>query len=256
MEVAGRGRILFWEGVSLWIMEAVPSRGTAYNSTDHHAHHAIQITLSLGGRFELRSGEHTLACDGMVAPDAVHIFEAAGLGALLFIDPESQAGRAIAGSAFGIMPLVPIQREMIADLVEQLRTVYVETAADEEALEHIGRQLVARLAGVSSAEPPDPRVQKIIDFVTARLDGPITLAAASRSAGLSPSRARHLFVEQTGLPFRTYLLWRRIMKAVGVFAGGGSLTDAAHEAGFADSAHFSRTFRRMFGLPAASLRII
>ena len=256
MEVAGRGRILFWEGVSLWIMEAVPSRGTAYNSTDYHAHHAIQITLSLGGRFELRSGEHTLACDGMVAPDAVHILEAAGLGALLFIDPESQAGRAIAGSAFGIMPLVPIQREMIADLVEQLRTVYVETAADEEALEHIGRQIVARLAGVSGAEPPDPRVQKIIDFVTARLDGPITLAAASRSAGLSPSRARHLFVEQTGLPFRTYLLWRRIMKAVGVFAGGGSLTDAAHEAGFADSAHFSRTFRRMFGLPAASLRII
>ena len=40
-----------------------------------------------------------------------------------------------------------------------------------------------------------------------------------------------------------------------VLAGGRSLTEAAHEAGFADSAHFSRTFRRMFGLPAAALRI-
>jgi hypothetical protein len=29
----------------------------------------------------------------------------------------------------------------------------------------------------------------------------------------------------------------------------------AHEAGFADSAHFSRTFRRHFGLPAASLQV-
>ena len=28
---------------------------------------------------------------------------------------------------------------------------------------------------------------------------------------------------------------------------------AAQEAGFADSAHFSRTFRRMFGLPATAL---
>jgi AraC-like DNA-binding protein len=67
---------------------------------------------------------------------------------------------------------------------------------------------------------------------------------------------RHLFVEQTGLPFRTYLLWLRLTKAVAVFAGGGSLTEAAHEAGFSDSAHFSRTFRRMFGLPAAALQLI
>jgi AraC-like DNA-binding protein len=42
---------------------------------------------------------------------------------------------------------------------------------------------------------------------------------------------------------------------VDVFAAGGSLTDAAHEAGFADSAHLSRTFRRMFGVAPSSLHI-
>jgi AraC-like DNA-binding protein len=42
---------------------------------------------------------------------------------------------------------------------------------------------------------------------------------------------------------------------VEIYAAGASLTEAAHEAGFADSAHFSRTFRRTFGLPAASLRV-
>lgn len=36
---------------------------------------------------------------------------------------------------------------------------------------------------------------------------------------------------------------------------GSSLTEAAHAAGFADSAHFSRTFRRMFGVAPASLRM-
>ena len=43
--------------------------------------------------------------------------------------------------------------------------------------------------------------------------------------------------------------------AVERMADGASLTEAAHEAGFADSAHFSRTFRRMFGLAPSSLRI-
>ena len=65
-----------------------------------------------------------------------------------------------------------------------------------------------------------------------------------------------LRTEQTGLPFRTYLLWQRLTKAVELFAAGSTLTDAAHDAGFADSAHLSRTFRRMFGIAADSLRVL
>jgi AraC-like DNA-binding protein len=45
------------------------------------------------------------------------------------------------------------------------------------------------------------------------------------------------------------------MRAVELFSAGTSLTDAAHGAGFSDSSHFSRTFRRMFGIAADSLRV-
>jgi len=45
------------------------------------------------------------------------------------------------------------------------------------------------------------------------------------------------------------------MKGLEAFASGASLTDAALGAGFADSAHFSRTFRRMFGTAAAALDV-
>ena len=77
--------------------------------------------------------------------------------------------------------------------------------------------------------------------------------AAAVGVHLSESRLRHLFVEQTGLAFKTYMLWLRMVHALQIYAEGHSLTDAAHGAGFADSAHFSRIFKRTFGLPATTL---
>jgi AraC-like DNA-binding protein len=256
MHVAGRGRILFWEGASLWIMEALPRPGAVSNTTDYHSHHAIQVTLPMGGRFELRTKKSAVQGAAAVAPDESHIFEASGLNALLFIEPESEPGRAICGSLFRKASLVPLPETLIADLTKGLEKAYCTIPIDEKVLEELGRSLVARLAGLSAGKLPEPRVQKMIEFAASHLHDSITLAGAAHSAGLSPSRARHLFVEQTGLPFRTYLLWLKIMRAVAVFSNGESLTAAAHEAGFADSAHFSRTFRRMFGIPAAALQIL
>jgi AraC-like DNA-binding protein len=43
------------------------------------------------------------------------------------------------------------------------------------------------------------------------------------------------------------------VRALQVYAEGRNLTEAAHAAGFADSAHFSRAFKRNFGLPATTL---
>lgn len=40
----------------------------------------------------------------------------------------------------------------------------------------------------------------------------------------------------------------RLVTATERLAAGVSITDAAHGAGFSDGAHFSRTFRSMFGL--------
>ena len=252
---AGRGRILMWEGGSLWLFDVIPASGRASNTTDFHSHHAVQVTLSLGGQFELRTRDQRISTDAAVAPDVSHIFEAVGSVANLFIEPESRPGRAIAHSLFGRSPLAPVPPDLVADLVDRLKLSFADVHKDDASLIALGRSLVARLAGLGEAALPDPRVQEIAAYVAGRLDGPITLAAAAKRVGLSPGRVRHLFVEHTGLPFRTYLLWLRITKAVGLFAGGASLTEAAHEAGFADSAHFSRTFRRMFGIPAAALLI-
>jgi len=65
---------------------------------------------------------------------------------------------------------------------------------------------------------------------------------------LSPSRFSHWFVEQTGLPLRSYAKWLRLTQALQHVAKGVRLTEAAHKAGFSDSAHFSWTFRTLLGI--------
>jgi AraC-like DNA-binding protein len=65
---------------------------------------------------------------------------------------------------------------------------------------------------------------------------------------LSESRLLHLFKEQIGLPIRNYILWIRLKKVVELIANGESLTYAAHEAGFSDSAHLSKIFLKSIGI--------
>jgi AraC-like DNA-binding protein len=84
-------------------------------------------------------------------------------------------------------------------------------------------------------------------------EGPVPLALAARAAGLSPERYRHVFVESLGLPFRRYLLWRRVQRAFEAMTAGSGVTTAAHAAGFADAAHFARTLKAMFGVTATQI---
>jgi len=257
MGAKAHGRILFWEGASLWILSAPP--GHSYPKTDLHAHHAIQVTVALHGRVEFDGETGSLGGEAIaVAPDATHAFEANGLIAHLFVAPDGRAGREIARGLFSDgVPLAPIAAHRLGDFPARLRSTFEDPRHSDEDLRALGRGLIARLAGgCAGVTAPDPRVDKVIAWVTDRLDDhSVSLGDVAALTGLSPGRARHLFVQQTGLPFRTWLLWQRLVRALEFFAGGRSLTEAAHAAGFSDSAHLSRTFRRMFGIAAASLRV-
>src|SRR5688500_16450717 len=95
MRSVGRGRIVLWEGASLWAFD-VPPGHEAQPTTRLHAHHAIQVTLSAGGHFAIRT-EVTRAHGPLVlvAPDVPHALEPEGRIALLFVEPESRAGQAL-----------------------------------------------------------------------------------------------------------------------------------------------------------------
>ena len=255
MGTKAHGRILVWEGASLWVLSAPP--GERYPRTAIHSHHVIQLTLALTGTVEFESNAGRVSGVALaVAPDAEHAFAGTGLVAHLFVAPEGQAGRRIAGALCSSGPVTHIPAELLGDLPERLRATFQNTKHTDEDLRAVCRELIARLAeDRQRARRVDPRVTRLIAWIAPRLEQPLSLDDAASVVGLSAGRTRHLFVQQTGLPFRTYLLWLRLQRAVELFAAGTPLTEAAHAAGFADSAHLSRTFRRMFGIAAATLRV-
>ena len=255
MRVHAMGRVVGWEGASLWILGPRPG-AAPYPRTTAHAHHAQQLTLGLKGPFHLASDDLRYEGDcAAVAPNVPHTFETLDRVVHLFIEPESRHGRALVGRLFGASPLAAVPRASLGDLPARLTAWYDGPGRADAALIGLGRELAATLAEGAEPEVLDPRVRRIVHWATDHSDRPLSLADAARLVGLSRSRARPLFVAQTGLPFRTGLLWIRLQRAVGAYAEGASLTDAALAAGFADSAHFSRTFRTMFGITAASLQL-
>jgi AraC family transcriptional regulator len=246
--IAGIGRVLLWSGGSLWIGHAA-GRGEA------HAHHAIQIALAMDSCFLMGDGsggwrEHSGA---IVMPHRRHRFDGCGHRmAMIFVEPETAQGRALL-EQYGTVDIADLQADRVEALAGPLRTAY-SAGAENEALVAIGQQVVDALTGrVPSASSVDPRISRAIAWMRARLDSPMSLKEAADVAYLSPSRFRHLFVAQTGVSFRAYLLWARVETAVATAMGGQTWTAAAQEAGFADSAHLSRTCRRMFGFAPATL---
>ena len=99
MGTKAHGRILVWEGASLWILSA-PS-GQQYPPTDVHAHHVIQLTLALRGTADFEGDAGRVSGTALaVAPDAPHSFSGNGLVAHLFVASDGQAGREMARGLF------------------------------------------------------------------------------------------------------------------------------------------------------------
>lgn len=246
----GTGRIVFWRSGSVWI-------GHAEGETGFHAHHAIQTTLTLcGGTVRFQSpGEvwknYTAA---IIAADHTHAFEASGrVVAQIFTEPESRDGQVLRHRyPQGVASLT---NEDLAHEAEALAAAYAGGVPDEE-LTALARAVTAKMTSTQALhlKPLDKRIERAIEVLRERLGRTVSMAEIADAVHLSPERFRHLFLEETGVRFRPYVLWLRLELAVSSYAAGNNLTEASYAGGFADSAHFSRTFKRMFGLPAVGIK--
>jgi AraC-like DNA-binding protein len=250
--VIGFGHSVSWEGGFLLI-------ATATGITPMHAHYAIQIAFGAtqGIRFRTSEREPWTAYDGVViASRQPHMMDATQVPhhAVIFVDPETREGRALS-ERFRDGPVTALPAALLAEVGPAL----FESWQGERSVAAIARaaQAVIRTltAGVEPMVVSDERILRATAYIRSHLDRPLTLDEVAAVACLSPSRFRHLFVEETGMALRPYILWRRFLRVWELMMERESLSSAAHAAGFADAAHLTRTCRRMFGFPPSAVQV-
>ena len=244
------GQFISWNGGCLFI-------GQAGGIVPLHAHYAIQIAFGAehGIGFRRNEREDWMRYGGAMIPSRQpHTMDATQVtaNAVMFVEPETREGRVLHEQYLedGIT-------EMPADAVAQTTRIFdAWRSGDRESLVRECMSLINTLTGgVEPTTVSDERILRAVAYINSRLDGKLTLEEIAEQAFLSPSRFRHLFVEQTGMALRPYILWRRFLKVWELGMQGESFSSAAHQAGFADAAHLSRTSKRMFGFAPTAMRV-
>jgi AraC family transcriptional regulator len=214
-----------------------------------HSHHAIQIVLTLDVPSGIRrEGEEWRHGRGIIVlPDVVHSYDGReATGAMLFVDPESVEGLWLRTTAGQDVTIVPEER--VGRVAEELRK-FIEHPLEAMDVRELVRHCVTALcAGAPPARKLDERVTSVLKSIRASDDLRISLESVAATVFLSPSRFQHLFKQQVGLPFRRYMLWRKLTRAMLSIGRERTLTAAAQASDFADAAHLTRTFYQMFGL--------
>jgi AraC-like DNA-binding protein len=239
--------LYFWYGQALFL-------GQSTDAADHR-HHALQVGIGLNQPFSLTIDDAALECRvAVIAPDKAH--RLVGLGdwqAIILLDPETEAARELSAKYLADKEFAIIEQGPPAEVMDRLRAFTTQPGDCPQA-----RQLCGLLLGALIDQKPPLReyhekIQFLIEYLNELPLKKISLQEIADQVFLSQSRIVHLFKEQVGIPIRRYLLWLRLMQAVAMVFKGQSFTNAAHEAGFADSAHLSRTFRDMFGVTLSDL---
>ena len=240
-----------WDGGAIFL-------GTA-GAIPAHAHQAIQICFRFEGCIRLRTSneepwtEYEIA---IVRSRQRHAMDGARVhyGATIFVEPETREGHVLA-ERYARHGIAEIGRAPVVDTLPSLRAAALERRGRAAIVEQARRVVHALTQQAEPSAASDERIIRAVRYVNDHLSAPLTLKQVADVAYLSPSRFRHLFAEQTGMGLRQYVLWRRFVSVWEHRMNGASLSTAAHAAGFADSAHLTRTSRRMFGMPPSSLDI-
>jgi AraC-like DNA-binding protein len=266
-----------------WIASRAPAHGIelfrawfAGEAYQKHRHDTYAVGLTDRGVqvFDYRGSVRTALPGEVVAlyPDEPHDGRAGtadGFGyRIVYVEPSRLAGalRAVRGRPCPLPFLRdPVSRDArLARAVADAFGAPAESLAIDSVVVGLAEGLAGGDAGPAGAgEGPAPSHH--VDaraLIRARefLDAQRTRAVHSTELESITGLTRYELARQFRIAFGTspyrYLLMRRLDLARELIHRAGPLVEVAYEAGFADQAHFTRTFKAAFGLTPARYRAL
>ena len=241
-ELPGLNETAAGERPRVWIgSKRLLFRGVLPDHLDWHRHPFHCVLLAAERPFEVEFADGTHGCRALLVPGGqAHRLRFDGHDMLsMYIPPHDDGFASLAASArlHGPGAIAECSESWWAAL-----RVW-DTELDPGSLNDTIRRTWA-----SASTSLDPRVRSLTqELARGRCLGesPKTLASA---VGLSASRLAHLVKEHTGSSIGEVQRAYKFTAAARSMVTASSFTRAAHAAEFADSAHFSRSFRAAYGL--------
>lgn len=254
-------------------IERLEARFTGHAYDDHrHDTYALGLTLTGVQSFDYRGARRDSAAGQVMVlhPDEAHNGRAGVEGGfcyrMIYVAPHliaaALAGRArylpfIRDAVSREPRLVAALRLALDDIDRPLEGLAADniTAALAEALlaNDPGAATSARGRPLKAAYREADLARQFLDAHSARN---VTSEALEEVSGLDRFTLTRQFRAIFGTSPYNYLVMRRLDHARRLMAAGQELTDAALGAGFADQSHFTRQFKRTYGLTPGRWRTI
>jgi AraC-like DNA-binding protein len=212
---------------------------------------AATLVIGLDQAFVLESAGEPVSCRSALLPVGSRVALQAGHNRLVvwYLDPFGEDFAQLRGRMHEQAGLY-VQLAQEAVWIERHLALLADGSGPAQAYSLI-EQLVGPLEGC--AVKPDGRIMTVVELIKRDVADNLSAQHLASQVGLSEPRLLQLFKDTLGVPIRRYRQWHRLfVTAVGV-TRGLSLTDAALEAGFTDSAHFSHTFRSILGTTPSAM---
>lgn len=238
---ATRCRIYAWPFEQLYF-GPIPELGVVQYS-------APVLRLTLGGAFYLRFNKRGwVKCHCIVIPAGVihEVFPTKGVIAKYWVEKESThypyLHRQLLSQSESI--------EHNESILLAFHRIYENRLSFNEARVELDKLFTLQ---VPEKQMLDPRVLRVSEIIRSEPDYNFSIESLASKVDLSSSRLLHLIKKETGTSYRKFRMWQRLRYAISILGTTHSLTYAAVEAGFNDSAHFSRCFKARYGVAPSTV---
>ncbi len=219
---------------------------TSKVQASEHTHNYIQLTIGLNQAFDLEIEDIKETLYGVIIDSNVpHKLKGNNFWQFyMLINPESYFGLEVKRLFLIENSTYKLEADLIEDilhLISQIKCCNTYFTFIKQATHTLG-------VGYKNCYTLDNRCEDVINIIKNTPLNQLTIPSLAQHVFLSESRLSHLFKEEVGIPISSYLVHEKMREAFRLVFEGETLTDAAMEAGFSSSSHFSRCVREKLGM--------